>query len=453
MSTSAQHRWEPFHTLLACLLLTYVWRVQDFFPLLSKIKIVTLVSAAALLVYVIRGDARHFGAVARHPAFRPAVLMLALMVLSVPGGVYPGYSFRFILEDHIKTLLVAAMLATGVQASSQVDRLAAVHVLGALLYSVMIALMFDIGPNGRLAGLAYYDANDVGMLLVATLPLTVYFLRPAAPTWQRLLALVGAAFALLTIVKTGSRGAFLGLLAVTAAMLFGFTAFSARVRAGSVAAIAAGMLALGSQQYWAMMGTLLNPQADYNWVGGEQSGRMEVWKRGMGYMADNPVLGVGANAFWVAEGRLSEMAALQQYGIGMKWSAAHNSFVQIGAELGVIGLVAFCVMLARAVLTAHRLRALAPGATPDEVALGQALAASLVGYAVAGFFLSQAYSVFLYSVVAMIVALHHVVAARAPLAVPAPAGTAPVRRRGGGWGPAPVPVPALGRAPFSPPAP
>ena len=49
-----------------------------------------------------------------------------------------------------------------------------------------------------------------------------------------------------------------------------------------------------------------------------------------------------------AEGKLSPFAARQQLGIGVRWSAAHNSFIQVGAELGIPGLVLFLGIIASA---------------------------------------------------------------------------------------------------------
>ena len=118
----------------------------------------------------------------------------------------------------------------------------------------------------------------------------------------------------------------------------------------------------------------------------KKESEMEVWKRGVGYMLRRPVLGVGADNFYVAEGTLSERGRQQQFGRGFKWSAAHNSFVQIGAELGIPGLVAFIAMLIVAFRTG--LRSSARSHDPDSLtqhALGQAFAATVIGYVVTAF--------------------------------------------------------------------
>lgn len=423
---SGAEGWTAFHLALAGMLLTYVWRVQDLFPVIGKGKPAILASLAALgLVWV--SAAPGASARFRHPVFRWAAAIMVLSVLSVPGGVWPGYSARFLMEDHVKTFLLMVLLVAAVRSPRDVERLIGVHVAGAAVYCAMILTRFEVGPDGRLGGLIYYDANDLAMLVVCTFPMAVFLARPGGRGWVRVGALAVMALFAVTVLRTGSRGGFLGLMAVFATMLWSFRAVPRAQRVGVVAAAALLLAVGGGSAFWEKMGTLLNPGEDYNWVGNNETGRLEVWKRGVGYMARNPVLGVGANAFPMAEGMISPLAARQEMGQGLKWSAAHNSFVQVGAELGVPGLLAFLAMLAaafRAVLAMGR-------AGGPQAALGQALAATLVGYCVSGFFLSQAYSAYLYSVLGMITALACVAVGTG--AAPAPA-TAPVRRplgRGG----------------------
>ena len=52
-------------------------------------------------------------------------------------------------------------------------------------------------------------------------------------------------------------------------------------------------------------------------------------------------------AFPVAEGTIFVplAARAEAVGHGLKWNAAHNSFVEIGAELGIPGLLVFLALL------------------------------------------------------------------------------------------------------------
>lgn len=422
-----------FGVLVACLILVYVWRIQDMFPILSAVQFPIVSSLAALAVFVMQGHVRVGLSRLRTPIIAVAAFILVWMLVSIPGSVYQGLSFGFVLNDHIKTFLMMLMIAASIRGFVDVQRLILINLLGAGIYCFMILTTFQVGPSGRLGDLFYYDANDLAMMVAATLPFAVYFLGAGARPWHRLLALACSGLFVLAIVRTGSRGGFLALLGVGAYLLFFFGAIPVRTRVGFLAGGVALLMAIAGPQYWASMGTLLNPKADYNWSENNEVGRMAIWKRGMGYMAANPVAGVGVNAFPVAEGTLSELASRQELGIGLKWSAAHNSFVQIGAELGVPGLIAFALLLWRAFAAGWRIarRKFDPrgGRTPMN-ALGHALVASLIGYAIGGFFLSQAYSALLYAICGILTGL--VIVTAAPAAPPdgalaaAPAG----QRRG-----------------------
>jgi O-antigen ligase len=120
---------------------------------------------------------------------------------------------------------------------------------------------------------------------------------------------------------------------------------------------------------------------------------------------------------------LSPYANRQQWGVGVKWNAPHNSFLQIGAELGIPGLIVFIAMIGSALLALHRLerssrRRSVPLAVPPQ--LVQALMASLIGFVVGAFFLSLAYSELLYMLLALAVGAHKVARIRRPIPLPAP---------------------------------
>lgn len=424
--------------VLVAALLGHVWRLQDLFGILAKLKFVAIVSLAALSLYIIDSDPRRSLGRIKGPILKYVLAIFVLMIISVPGSVYPGLSFNFVLQDHSKTLLLLLLLAGAVRTLHDVDLLLWGQVLGVAIYSTYVLAFVDVGMSGRLGDLAYYDANDLGMLIVCTIPVVIYFVKNGNGWVQRLLALGLLPLLLKTIIKTGSRGAFLGFAAVLFFMVFTFRAFPRRVRYGTAAALIALMVFTAGETYWESMRTLLDPQQDYNWSGNADEGRMEIWKRGIGYMLRYPV-GVGANAFPVAEGMISPLAGRQDYGIGLKWSAAHNSFVQIGAELGGLGLILFVVLLATLFKFCWRLDRTKAMAYRSETGLGQVLCASLVGYLVVGFFLSQAYAPFLYSTIGIVLGIAKVVrqdGAARPVGSSAPRPIRYGRRRG-------RPVPAL----------
>jgi O-antigen ligase len=195
-------------------------------------------------------------------------------------------------------------------------------------------------------------------------------------------------------------------MAVVGFVLVRFTTIPARSRVAGLAIILAVVFFTASDRYWSQMQTVLNPHEDYNAT--SETGRLKIWTRGMSYMVRNPVLGVGVGNFPVAEGTISPMAGRQEYGVGVRWGAAHNSFVQVGAELGIPGLALFVGLIGSVFVSLRRVaRQAAHSASQRNVArLAQSLMAAMVGFAVGGFFLSLAYADFLYCLVALAAALY-----------------------------------------------
>jgi O-antigen ligase len=300
------------------------------------------------------------------------------------------------------------VVPAGVFEPEDTNYFAALQLVGAAVYCAVILVRFDVGADGRLGSLVYYDGNDIGMLLVCTLPLCVYFARHASNAVYKLMSLGIALLFMYTIAKTGSRGAFLGLLAVGAYILLTFRTIQPSIRMGVVAVCAGLLVLVASTKFWSHMETLLNPTADYNWVGNDDQGRMSIWKRGIQYAEARPLTGVGVASFNIAEGTISPLARRQEYEKGLKWSSPHNSFIQVLAEMGLFGIVLFVAMLVVAFRAAVRLARASNRRNRKARRYGElarAHVAAIAGYSVAGFFLSQAYAPYLYFVFGMIIAL------------------------------------------------
>jgi len=419
-----------------------VWRIQDFYPVLAAVKFPTLSLAAAVGFFVLDGDPRRRIVAIQHSRLvRMMIALAAVLVIGVPAGIYPGRTFTFVTSDYLPMLVYALLMALSIRDIHDVRRYAFAMICGGIFYAGYVHLFFTVGIGGRLGNLVYYDANDLAALLVWTLPFIIYAARSKGMVGKGL-ALVGIPLYVMVIMKSGSRGGFLGFVAVMLFVLLRYDVVSAKVRMGVVTA-AVGLLAMvGSAEYWANMKTLLNPKDDYNWSGNSESGRMEVWKRGMGYMITHPFVGVGGRNFPIAEGTLSEQGRLtEELGIGFKWSAPHNSFVEIGAEAGVTGLALFLGMLGWSFANLRRIKRASGGKSDADIefrSLALSGSGAFVGYCVAGFFVTGAFMPLLYTLFALAMGITKVHAWHAAQsrssATGAPLETAPrrvVRRRGG----------------------
>jgi O-antigen ligase len=343
------------------------------------------------------------------PVTKYVALLLFWMILSVPGSLSEGMAFDMVFGNFIKTALMFSIAAAAIRGVRDVERLAAVYFASAAIYAAVVVTRFDVsaGAEWRLGHLYYYDANDFATLAVTATPFGLYFLHAAQSVVVR--AIIAASLAVLTLafVWSGSRGGFLALTAVGIFVVLRYREIPLRWRISATALVLVVLLGAASDQYWEQMGTITS-ESDYNRTG--ETGRLQIWERGIGYMLGHPVLGVGPSNFQTAEGTISPLATRQQFGIGVRWSAAHNTFIQAGAELGLPGLFFFTAMLVSAFRAQRQsfrqTSALAnPGRGPE---LTRALTASLIGFLIGSLFLSLTYSEMLYTLLAMVVGLNKV---------------------------------------------
>lgn len=382
-----------------------VWRFQDLWPIIGKIQVPILleIMLAAILATSFSGP-RSLKWV-RSRVFAIPFILLLLMIAGVPASLWPGKSVTFITRDFAPSILLMLGVTTSLRDADDLNWIAFAHLVGATIYSIYIYLFIPVGSDGRLGGLVYYDANDFALLVVCAIPFAIYFLRPVVPAWKRLFALFSLVLFVEMILKSGSRGGFIAFVLLMIYVVVAFRAIPARLRLSAVAAALLFMTVFGSAAYWAMMKTILHPKDDYNMK--EETGRKFIWKRGIVYMFTHPLLGVGANTFEQAEGTLSPVArAYAAENRGIKWSTAHNSYVLVGAEMGVGGLVLFVTMIATTFNHLGRIKEDSndPTVTAEDAAFAQTLIASLIGFCTAGFFVSAAYFSFLYALIGLAVA-------------------------------------------------
>ena len=380
-----------------------VGRVHQLFGL-EAIRPATLTGGMALCLFWLDADPRR---TLRSLPAAPTKWIAALLVwmcLSMPGALSQGTSFTLVADQFIKIALMYVVIVAAARGARDVERLAFVYLMAAAVYAAVVVARFDIASGGdwRLGHLYYYDANDFATFAVTATPFGIYFLHAGRTALSRFAAVVALMALSVAFVYSGSRGGFLAMLAVGAFVVVKFSGIPLRWRVTAAALVAMVVLGTASQQYWEQMGTIAS-DADYNRTG--ETGRLQIWSRGIGYMLDHPLLGVGPDNFGAAEGMLSPYAKRQQYGIGVRWSAAHNSFVQVGAELGLPGLAFYILMLGSTFAALRRARRREFPAVSRQLELTQALTAALLGFVVGSFFLSLAYSDLLYTLVAMSAAM------------------------------------------------
>jgi len=375
---------------------TAVGRVQDVFPALAPLHLALASSILAIVCVALdQGALARINAALGVGTSWCVVGILIWAVLGVPTSLWPGGSVGILRTVLVKVVLMYFVLLGAVRHPRDVQRLAGAYVGSVMLYAVMVLVRFHGDPDAiRIHGLYDYDSNDFATLIASAVPIALHLVVRKGWRIPRVIGIGGLLSLLMAFVWANSRGGFLALLAAALVILVGYRVVSAPVRIGVavVAVLAFGLVA--GPAFWARMNTLTNANQDYNMTSSE--GRWQLWGRGVGYLEMRPVFGVGLGGFPSAEGMLSEGAKeARAHGHGEKWSEPHNSFVQVGAELGVPGLLLFLALLWTAV---RGLRGM------QDAGLAVALVGAVAAFAVGGFFLSLAYKEMLYVLVALAVA-------------------------------------------------
>ena len=446
MKTSANERMHPAVWPGALLILISVGRLPELLTFLAPLhvgKIAVLWAVAAIIA-----GPRDIG---NAPVFdqrlaRLLVVWFGFAVVSVLWSVWRSYSLGFLFGGLLINMILFFVLARTTTNIRTLRFYAGTLLLAAGLLSVTAARVALTSAEGRIAVSGAYDPNDLAMVLVMLLPLAVAWLF-ALRGMGRAVMLLLCGVMLVGTLLTGSRGGFLGLVAVGAYLCCARLPRSdgklgARFTPGKFAAAALAvivLLAATPASVWERIGSMGSLEQDYNLT--DSTGRIAIWERGLEAMIARP-WGYGVKAFEAVEGRQ-----------GGRYKAAHNIWIEIGVELGVQGIVLLALVLGTAFGIARHVRLQPPRGPPHHwvlpVALG--LRGALIGYLVTGFFLSAAYASVFFAVLGVFAGLHNVVRAPEPVIDDAPEdeGTPSARASAAGRRRAGTPVPIGGWRPIS----
>ena len=403
-------------------------RLNEVLPFLSRLYLGKL--GALVLIFAAVADLRgdEIALALRSTTVRCVGAITVLALLSVPGSYWPRQSVSFFQDQWPQTLLMFFCVVVGfVNRRTAYTSIVAVTATGAL-GALGLVLGRGLSTGGRAfigsADSMTLDPNATAALFVLLLPYAVFI--ATRPGKLRYIAMAAIPVFIAALIRTSSRGGTiaLGVLSIS------FIVFAPKRRrflyAGVLGAIVVTALLVPHSGLIERFNDLSDSQ-DYNFT--SRDGRIEIWKRGIGMMLSHPALGVGVRAFEVANGTIAH-----------SWLNAHNAVVQIGAELGLGGLIAFivaiCVALRSAYTAVRRTRPL-PGRVSDPAldfdhGLATAAMCSLIAVLATAMFLSMAYDTMTLFALAVPTALATVVA-RGPGTAGAGAPALAIASRQPGW--------------------
>ncbi len=281
-------------------------------------------------------------------------LQLAIMVWLLAQYAQSGDEQRGIMLAYIMgAWFVVAQLFLG-------------YALGGTVFS------FEVFP-GRFTSMGY-NPNDLALTLAIGIPFAWYVFTTSSGLGSLIsVAYMPAAFA--GILLSASRGGAFAAVVALLVLPVGFFRMSAgRKMTVALAAVAAVAIALVvvPERSWDRLKTI-DDTASTQWSaeGLENldmvNTRVAIWKEGLEMFERRPFLGVGTGGY------LNVVAPIQG-----ERRVAHNVFLSILVELGLIGLVLFIFMMAVLVMSVRHMK-------KDERLMWVLL---LSTYLVGGFFLS-----------------------------------------------------------------
>ncbi len=396
----------PFYGIIVFTILAFN-RTQDLcWGVARDLRLSQLIAIVTLVGFVLNHRGRFFISDKRNWLM---ILLFALVGVSVYTAYYPSAAITKFPELG-KVVLVSILTASLLTTQRRFRILMLVTSLSLGFYSVKNALIgttVNRGPGGLLQ-----DNNDFSSALVMALPMLYYLAIDERKRWMKIFFAFASLCTVVTITLTDSRGGFLALAIVFAALVLMSRQKLLALSAAPI--VVAAFLLLIPERYLERIRSIKDHDD------ASSRGRLVAWENALRMIGDRPVTGVGYRNFVFVYHFYTVDKSEQR-------RVAHNSYLQVAAESG---LPAFFVFMAIIAYTLYRLRAVrrmvrgSPGAS-WIANYSKALEIAIYGYMMGAMFLNRAHFDLFYHVVAMSIGLE--VLARRQLAAalaaaPRPAG-------------------------------
>jgi O-Antigen ligase len=279
----------------------------------------------------------------RKPAIGHVVMAL-FVVLAVMSFLWSLYPEGTLIQAFSYVQLLAMVwliweLAPGVLEQMHLMR---AYVFGTFVSGIDTFYLFLSHQESvyqRYAG-AKLDANDLGLIMALSIPMSYYLLiqNHGRMVWVYRVQLILAGT---TILLTASRGATLATVVALAIVPLTQARLGGRQKVAlllTVILLIGGILCFVPETSWERLATVPT-----EFEQGTFTGRTIIWRAGWEIFRMHPFFGIGANAFRVMVSR--ELAEPIRMGDADPAPPAHNTFLSVLVEQGVLGFAVFCGML------------------------------------------------------------------------------------------------------------
>jgi len=368
-------------------------RPQEFTPGLAQTPLLQIILLTAFGVWCLRSgkglDLPQFPVI-------PLLLVFVWLSLGIGGGWWGGIvpALNLLLPPMLLMVIISGSVRS--LGELRVYSLVLIACACTLVYHGHLQVTYGLGWTGQpmIEGRITYtgifnDPNDMGLLIVLSIALSIYHFKLCTSRLAKLVMLVAIGWLLYGVYLTDSRGTMLATMTV-----LGLELWSAY---GKAAVITVGALAVP-----VLVATTRLSELDADEASAE--GRIDAWYEGMQMLQQYPLFGVGWQMF------------SDHHGL-----TAHNSIVLAMAELGLFGYTFWLALVFLSGWMIWRIAippkppkppptlpwlassqpAPSTGAEPSAKEVAERLAARALlfgacGFSVGAFFLSQSYKAMLF---------------------------------------------------------
>lgn len=323
------------------------------------------------------------------------LVILGLGILFIPFAQSKEDSLNTLSETFIKLVIIFTLLINVIDSRERLRSLLKLIVICGTVISLGAIRSFLTGQfsKGRIEGIVggmFQNANDLATGINLLIPIALV-LALTSKGIVRLFFCACAALMTAAVIVTFSRAGYLGLIALTI-LIFWKLRLRHRVLpiVTTLILLVTLILAIPGGYGSRLSKTMVESKDKSESV----DDRTEVLRRGIMVALAHPVIGVGMGNFYLYSRR------------DLK---AHNSYLEIWAELGLIGLAAYLTLLIAPLRSLKKVENETFNAQETEVVerfyLSLGLQATIVSYLVCSAFSSIQYQWFVYYPVAFAIAL------------------------------------------------
>ena len=333
---------------------------------------------------------------------------LVWVTLAVPFRVWKGGSvallITYIPHGWIQLYYYAAFLI-----SVRHCRRLMLFLIASNFLLLLDCFLFGTIREGRFEitqSIFFSNANDLALQLLIAITQFMYLLYQRQ-AWKHIAGGCAIAMAVIYMLKTGSRGAFVAVL-ILACVSIVFGKKKIRFALIGVPAALVVLLLLPSSVFHRLTLIELQPEKltvtdleDESAVGSQMQ-RMKLFRQSVNYAITHPLVGVGPGQFAVAA-----YGDAMKEGVHSPWLGTHNSYTEVASECGIPAFLLYVSVIMLALVSNFRIFRRTAGLPEygDLNALAFCTFSATLMYAICTFFFHIAYSSYLPAIAGMSVAL------------------------------------------------